>query len=143
MPINEEELLNAAELVCEQKEVKVALKCSAACAGLSALTTFAGGLVAGPIGLVAGATIGGVTAYSLTKNKFKPVVQILREELTYSQKEQLANHLRNALKDIDITDAVKLFQVLSCGEVTVMLTIYKVVNKYLESNKGYKMLNKS
>ncbi|XP_066908571.1 protein Nazo isoform X2 [Halyomorpha halys] len=143
MPINGEELINAAELVCEQKEVKVALKCSAAGAGLSALTTFAGGILAGPIGLVTGATVGGLCAYSLTKNKFKPVVQILREELTYTQKEQLANHLRNALKDLDITDAVKLFSVISCGEVTVIITIFKVVEKFLESNKGYKMLDRS
>lgn len=71
------------------------------------------------------------------------MVQILREELTYSQKEQLANHLRNALKDIDITDAIQLFKVISCREVTVTFIIYKVVEKFLESNKGYKMLDQS
>lgn len=54
MPINQRELINAAELVCEQKGVKVALQYSAASAGACALTTFAGGLLAGPVGLFAG-----------------------------------------------------------------------------------------
>ena len=54
MTLNCDELMKAAIIVAECKKMKVTIKYSALGAGIVALTTFVGGLVAGPIGLVAG-----------------------------------------------------------------------------------------
>lgn len=54
MPINGAELLNAAEIIAQNRNIMVSVKGSAAGSVVVGLTAFGGGLLLGPIGLLAG-----------------------------------------------------------------------------------------
>ena len=88
----------------------------------------------------AGASFGGLASYSATQDKFKPVAQILRDELSTSQKERLALHIQRVLNDLDIHDAVNLFITLQRSDKLVV-TIFCVLKQFLESDLLLKVVS--
>lgn len=51
MPVNYRELINAAEVVAEEEQMKVTMKYTLAGAGFTTFTTLLGSVIAGPVGL--------------------------------------------------------------------------------------------
>ncbi|KAF6205507.1 hypothetical protein GE061_019680 [Apolygus lucorum] len=105
--------------------MKVTLKYTTAASAFTGFTTMGGGMLAGPFGLAVGAILGGITSFLYTQDKFKSVVEIIRE-LTPAQKRMLVNHLENAFRDLDVTDVIHI----------TTLAIYN-----LSSRGMFKMLN--
>ncbi|KAK9511614.1 hypothetical protein O3M35_000238 [Rhynocoris fuscipes] len=132
MPIDYVELIEAAEVVAEQEQMKVAMKFSLGGAMFTSCTTLIGGVVGGPIGLGVGGTLGGVLSAIYSRGKFKSVVSIIREDLSESQKLKLAEHLERAVRDFQITDLIKIALLLKSNEALYM-EIFKALKFFLEN----------
>jgi hypothetical protein len=70
-----ESLLEAAQ---EIPELHVSVSQSAKAAAITGTSTLVGSLLLGPAGILVGAAVGGVTAYSLSE-PFKPALQVLKD----------------------------------------------------------------
>lgn len=68
MPIDMEEVLNAASMVADQEHMRATVRHSAKGALICGTACFIGGLLAGPVGLAVGGTVGGITAYRATSS---------------------------------------------------------------------------
>ncbi|KAL1138683.1 hypothetical protein AAG570_008745 [Ranatra chinensis] len=133
MPVKTTELLKAAEIVAEERNLKATIKHSLAASGFTFATTLLGGLLGGPVGIFAGAVVGGGTSMIATKGKFKSVVTIIRDDLTAAQRTQLCNHLISALKDVGIEELVGI-AVLVMREEALALAVMKALKTFFESD---------
>lgn len=69
-----------------------------------------------------GGVTGGLLGYAATKDRFKPLHEVIAKDLTPREQIQLVEHLKDALKDFDITDVVKLAQiVMSSGPLQAIV----------------------
>ena len=66
------------------------------------------GLLLGPIGLALGGAVGGAMAAVYAKDKFRPLHQVITEEMTQHQRDRMVECLRNVLTNIEATDALAL-----------------------------------
>ena len=69
MPINTKELLEAVAMLTDEQNMRVALKHSGKGALIGATGCFVGGLVAGPIGIAIGGTLGACSAAYMSQGK--------------------------------------------------------------------------
>lgn len=113
MPINTQELLSAVAILTDKQSMRVTLKCSAKGAAVAGSSSFVGGLVAGPVGLFLGGALGGLLAYTMTNNQFKPVSQIILHELTPREQEQLKQRIVGALSGFQATDLIVIAPLLA------------------------------
>lgn len=67
----------------------------------------------------------------MTKDTFKPVATVLKEDLSIEQKEILAIHLARAIEDFDITDVITLIHAISSHEGLALVMI-TTVKRFLE-----------
>merc|ERR1719300_710625 len=67
-----------------------------------------GGLILGPIGLAVGGAVGGSLAAWMAQDKFKPLVQVIMEDMRSDQRERMIECLRKVLSQIEPTDALAL-----------------------------------
>lgn len=111
MVISESEYLEACKILskhpCLKKNAVESLKGSAVTAGC----TLAGGIFGGPIGLAAGATIGGLVAYA-TSAKYKSLIQIITE-MSDEDQTNLINFMRDLCNERNITTAAILTAVVT------------------------------
>ena len=63
-----------------------------------------GGLLLGPIGLALGGAVGGAMAAVWAGDKFRPLHQVITEEMTQHQRDRMVECLRNVLTNIGIAD---------------------------------------
>ncbi|XP_050726911.1 protein C19orf12 homolog isoform X2 [Eriocheir sinensis] len=108
MPINTSEILTLVTQVCEEEKLRVPVKESLKGGAIAFATTTVGGLLAGPVGLAVGGTVGGLTAAFLSHGKFKSVADVIRNDLTVAQREQLSNSVRNIIYGIGPEDVLVL-----------------------------------
>ena len=59
-----------------------------------------GGLLLGPIGLALGGAVGGAMAAVWAGDKFRPLHQVITEEMTQHQRDRMVECLRNVLTNI-------------------------------------------
>nr|XP_053626372.1 protein C19orf12 homolog isoform X2 [Cherax quadricarinatus] len=112
MPLNTKEVLHLVEQLCEEKQLRVAVRESVKGGMLAGGTTLIGGLLGGPFGLALGGAVGGLTAAYLSQGKFKSVVSIIRHDLTAAQRQRLANSVHMFLQSWSIKDVAEASRLL-------------------------------
>jgi len=133
MPIDTRELMEAIAIVADERNVRVAVKQSGKGAAICAACSFAGGMLLGPVGLAVGGAAGGIAAYKMTSGKrrrtpvlslttfplpssrtgtFRPLGEVILNDLTDAQREQLVQHVTMAVADIHPTDVVMLLPLI-------------------------------
>ncbi|XP_014242836.1 protein C19orf12 homolog isoform X4 [Cimex lectularius] len=140
MPFNTRELIEAAEVIVQQENMKVNLQTSLKGATFTGISTFIGGIFGGPIGLAVGATLGGLSSMWYTRGQFKPVILIIREDMSVTQRNKFAQHLQNSIKDLDITDAIKLATLVLQNPDLFMALKYAIV-QYFEKDLHMMLAN--
>ncbi|XP_049765721.1 protein C19orf12 homolog [Schistocerca cancellata] len=135
MPLNTGEIMNALAIVSEHEHMNVAVKESAKGGIITGVSTVCGGLLLGPLGLALGGTFGGITAYCMSKNKFKPVPKILMEDLTVRQKEELVRSVQAVINDIRAEDAAVLASLI-LADRTLSVTVLQLVTNFLRTQIG-------
>ncbi|XP_047003494.1 protein C19orf12 homolog isoform X2 [Schistocerca americana] len=81
--------------------------------------------------IVPGSTFGGITAYFMSNN-FKPLPQILMEDLSVHQKEELVRSVRAVINDIRVEDAVMLATLIVSNR-TLSKTVLQLVVNFLRT----------
>uniref|UniRef100_A0A182XDS7 Uncharacterized protein n=1 Tax=Anopheles quadriannulatus TaxID=34691 RepID=A0A182XDS7_ANOQN len=127
MPINTRELLDAVATLTDKESMRVTLKSSAKGATVAGSTTFLGGLLAGPVGLFVGGAVGGLVAYAMTNNQFKPVSEIIRHDLSVQEQERLKQRIVSALSEFHATDLVMVLSLLTANGAAQKAVLATVV----------------
>jgi len=128
MPINTKELLDCLTMILDEENMKVTIKESGKGTLVCATVCFIGGLLAGPVGLAVGGTIGGIGALIMTKDSFKPVSEIIRDDLTVAQKEMLAQKIFSAINEFHPKDIAALLALLANNQSLQKSVIETVAN---------------
>uniref|UniRef100_A0A0A9XNG2 60 kDa chaperonin n=1 Tax=Lygus hesperus TaxID=30085 RepID=A0A0A9XNG2_LYGHE len=146
MPIHGRALLDAAILLSEQEAWQMTVGYSSATGVANALSGMIGGCLFGPLGITIGVGISAVGAYYYTKNKYKPIFAILKEDLRPSQQEELIRLLKEAFCDLGPEDVFTIARLmmdkrelgLKMKEI-VMTFVYQQVlqNVSDKSDSGY------
>ncbi|RZF36824.1 hypothetical protein LSTR_LSTR012702 [Laodelphax striatellus] len=103
MPLNTQEILELITIICEQRHVQVCVTQSLRGAAITAAGALFGSLLLGPVGLVMGAVGGSVSAIS-TGEQYRPLPQILINDITPAQREEITTRINRVLADLDVTD---------------------------------------
>ncbi|XP_055551749.1 protein C19orf12 homolog [Wyeomyia smithii] len=117
MPINTRELMEAVGTLTDNENVRVTVRSSAKGAAICGATCFVGGLLAGPVGLAVGGTIGAVSAGMMSRGKFRPVSAIIMHEMSEREREQLKERIVYALREFHPTDMAMLLPLLMGNQV--------------------------
>ncbi|EDW06215.1 protein C19orf12 homolog [Drosophila mojavensis] len=113
MPIDTRELMEAIAIIADERNIRVAVKQSGKGTAICAACCFAGGLLMGPVGLAVGGAAGGIAAYKLTSGTFRPLGEVILNDLTDAQREQLVQHVTTAVADVRPTDLVMLLPLIT------------------------------
>lgn len=140
MPINTQELLSAVAVLTDKQSMRVTLKSSAKGAAVAGSSTFLGGLVAGPIGLFLGGAVGGLVAYAMTNNQFKPVSHVIMHDLSVREQEQLKQRIVDALSRFQPTDLVAIASLLA-GNMAAQQTVITAVVSFLTNEMRMQIID--
>ncbi|KAM7346503.1 protein Nazo isoform 1-T2 [Cochliomyia hominivorax] len=132
MPIDGRELIEAISVLADEQNVRVTVKQSGKGAVICGACCFAGGLLMGPPGLAIGGAAGGVVAYKMTQGSFRPLGDVIINDLTDSQKEQLVQHVTKAVQDAHPTDLVMLLPLIM-NNVSIQQAVLKTVISFVSS----------
>ncbi|XP_053694327.1 protein C19orf12 [Sabethes cyaneus] len=130
MPINTRELMEAVGVLTDRENVRVAVRSSAKGAAICGATCFVGGLLAGPVGLAVGGTLGAVGAGMMSRGKFRPVSEIILVEMSDRERERLKGHIVAALAEFHPTDMAVLLP-LMMGSVGAQQAILRTVVSFI------------
>ncbi|XP_055703447.1 protein C19orf12 homolog [Phlebotomus papatasi] len=130
MVIHTQELLEAASELADQANMRATVKGSAKAALVCGAGAFIGGILGGPAGIAVGGTAGACTAAYMNRGKFRPVSQIIMHDMTRKQRQELVDHLRRAIQDIDAGDAMIAIS-LVMGNPNMQKAIMQTVVRYL------------
>ncbi|XP_023167190.1 protein C19orf12 homolog [Drosophila hydei] len=134
MPIDTRELMEAIAIIADERNIRVAVKQSGKGTAICAACCFAGGLLMGPVGLAVGGAAGGIAAYKMTSGTFKPLGEVILNDLTDAQREQLVQHVTTAVADVHPTDLVMLLPLITQNasiQQAVLNTIMSFVSNEL------------
>ncbi|XP_004536446.1 protein C19orf12 homolog [Ceratitis capitata] len=112
MPVDCRELVEAISIIANERNVQVTMKQATKGSLVCAASAFAGGILLGPVGLAVGSAAGGLMAYKMTSGKFRPLADVLINDLTDRQKEQLVRRVNNAVAEFAISDLAILLPML-------------------------------
>ncbi|XP_018319605.1 protein C19orf12 homolog [Agrilus planipennis] len=139
MPINSEELMTAVEELCAQENLTVTVKESVKGACIAGICALTGGLLGGPPGLACGGILGSIIGAVQGQGKYKSVVDIIRHDMTPTQREKFIRSLELALSDVTIEDGVKL-TLLILNEPSLKLLVIRQIGNFLKNEMGIQML---
>ncbi|XP_046422524.1 protein C19orf12 homolog [Neodiprion fabricii] len=140
MEMAAKELLWEVSRLTELQSVHVSLKESFKGAMITGISTLAGGLFLGPIGLAIGGTVGGCSAAFMARNKFISITDVILYELTPQQQCDLADAIRKCLNSVNIQDAVQ-FAINVAQNPSVATTVAMTVITFLNSQQGMKIVD--
>ncbi|XP_022193850.1 protein C19orf12 homolog [Nilaparvata lugens] len=103
MPLNTQEILELITIICEKRNVQVCVTQSLRGAAITAAGALFGSLIMGPLGLVMGAVGGSLGAISTGEN-YRPLPQILMNDITHAQREEITTRINRVIADLDVTD---------------------------------------
>lgn len=112
MPINSREILNVVTELTEDRRVCVTITESLKGGCIAATTTVIGGILLGPAGLAVGGVVGGCAAAIMSRDKFKPIPQIIMNDMTDAQRERLVASVSTVIADLRVEDAALLLPLL-------------------------------
>ncbi|KAH8316027.1 hypothetical protein KR074_008994 [Drosophila pseudoananassae] len=101
------EILSAITIVAEKENIRVTVKESAQGAAICAASALIGGLLMGPRGLALGGAIGGLAACGLAQD-FKSLADVISEDLSERERNELKEHVINAVTNITAVDVLQL-----------------------------------
>lgn len=127
MPVDVREVIELVSTLSEEENLRVTVTECAKAGLIAGVATTVGGVVAGPIGLLFGASVGGVIAYASTK-KFKSAVQVIAD-MKQEDKNVLAQRVRDIMSNVGVSDIAVFTAMLSSDEsvrrkVIMTLVIY-------------------
>uniref|UniRef100_A0A182N1A6 Uncharacterized protein n=1 Tax=Anopheles dirus TaxID=7168 RepID=A0A182N1A6_9DIPT len=140
MPINTRELLDAVAVLTDKESMRVALKSSAKGAAVAGSSTFVGGLLAGPVGLFVGGALGGLLAYAVTHDQFKPVSHIIRHDLSVREQERLKERIVTALSQFQATDLLVILPLLT-GNAGAQKLVLSTVASFLTNEMRMQIID--
>ncbi|PNF34775.1 C19orf12-like protein [Cryptotermes secundus] len=112
MPVNSREILNVVTELTEDRRVRVTMTESFKGGCIAATTTIIGGMVLGPAGLAIGGAVGGCAAAIMSKDKFKPIPQVIMNDMTDAQRERLVASVSAVIADLRVEDIALLLPLL-------------------------------
>lgn len=112
MPINSREILNVVTELTQDRRVCVTITESLKGGCIAATTTVIGGILLGPAGLAVGGVVGGCAAAIMSRDKFKPIPQIIMNDMTDAQRERLVASVSTVIADLRVEDAALLLPLL-------------------------------
>nr|XP_023025614.1 protein C19orf12 homolog [Leptinotarsa decemlineata] len=133
------ELIQICEVLAEQENLQVTLREATKGAMIAGFGAFAGGLLAGPFGLAVGGTLGSITAAWRSREKYRSVVDILRNELTSQQQEKLATSIKNILQNVKPDDCIKLLA-LVLTSTSLKEAVLKEIGNFLMKEMSLQMI---
>uniref|UniRef100_A0A2M4C2U8 Putative conserved plasma membrane protein n=1 Tax=Anopheles marajoara TaxID=58244 RepID=A0A2M4C2U8_9DIPT len=139
MPINTRQLLDAVGSLADRESMRVTMKSSAKGAAIAGSGSFLGGMMGGPVGLFVGGALGGLVAYAMSDN-FKPVSQIIRNELTVAERERLKERILGALAEFQATDLVVILPLLT-GNVSAQRAVLSAVATFLTNEMRMQIID--
>ncbi|XP_037921351.1 protein C19orf12 homolog [Hermetia illucens] len=124
------EFVEAIATLADQEQllarVKRAAKGALVCGGMS----FLGELCLGPLGMAMGGISGAIIAAYMAQGKSRPVGDIIRNDLTKSQQEQLVLRILGSLVGFDVT-TVKAFKFLLSKNSSVQQQVSKGLKAFI------------
>uniref|UniRef100_A0A1A9UUY5 Uncharacterized protein n=1 Tax=Glossina austeni TaxID=7395 RepID=A0A1A9UUY5_GLOAU len=132
MPIDNRELIQAISVIADERNVRVAVKQCGKGAAICAAGSFVGGMLLGPLGLAIGGAAGGLAAYKATQGSFRPLGEVLMNDLTDTQKECLVNHVTKAVERIHPTDLVMLLPLI-LNNAAIQEAVFKTVFSFVRN----------
>ena len=133
MPVSIDDWMRVLATVAEESELRATIKGSVSGGVMAGVMTTAGGLVLGPPGLLVGALVGGGIAYTMQKDKFKPVVDVLKE-LTPAQKEELYKELQELRQKLSVQDAIELMLLIQGhGGLVLRNQLIEIMVRFLKN----------
>uniref|UniRef100_A0A2M4ASM0 Putative conserved plasma membrane protein n=1 Tax=Anopheles triannulatus TaxID=58253 RepID=A0A2M4ASM0_9DIPT len=139
MPINTRQLLDAVGTLTDRESMRVTMKSSAKGAAIAGSGSFLGGMMGGPVGLFVGGALGGLVAYAMSAN-FKPVSEIIRNELTVAERERLKERILNALSEFQPTDLVVILSLLT-GNVSAQRAVLTAVATFITNEMRMQIID--
>ncbi|XP_047486913.1 protein C19orf12 homolog isoform X1 [Penaeus chinensis] len=125
-----EDLLMLVYEVCQEKDLRAAVKTIFQCTAIPGVSVLACAVIMGPWGVLLGGTIGSLISFAYARGKFKSVISIIRDDLTPQERERLMMRVRTALVDLGIS----LGASVTFSQLTQPMKseIVAIVKKYLE-----------
>lgn len=88
----------------------------------------------GPAGIMVGATAGGLYAYKNSKDQFKSVALIIRDELSEDEKERFVAHIVEAFREFSPEDAIAISALLLTNQALVISKITQFLTSEMRMN---------
>nr|XP_014089018.1 protein C19orf12 homolog [Bactrocera oleae] len=132
MPVDGRELIKAISIIANERNVKVTMKQTTKGAMVCAASAFAAGILLGPVGLAIGGTAGGLMAYKMTNGTFRPLADVLLNDLNDDQQERLVRHVNNALAEFAISDLAMLLPLLM-NNANIQQAVLKTVTSFVSN----------
>ncbi|KAB0790213.1 hypothetical protein PPYR_01560 [Photinus pyralis] len=139
MPVNQQELMKVAVELSEERNLQVTIIESGKGACIAGGGALLGGLFGGPVGLAIGGTLGSILAAWNGSGKFKSVAEVILEDMTPTQRENLANAIKIALQDVSWEDAVQLTTLIMTND-SLKLLLMNEICKYLKNEMGLRVI---
>lgn len=112
MVIDTDTVISVLCQVAGDEQIKLTVRNALKGAVISGSGSFVGALIAGPIGIPIGATVGGLLAYSQQKDKFVSVKEAL-DQMDFEKKQRIANEVNLIITRLDITDLQEIVRVVA------------------------------
>ncbi|XP_064466072.1 protein C19orf12 homolog [Ornithodoros turicata] len=127
MPINTHELMNVLCQLSEKENLQVTVRECAKGGVIAGISTLVGGVLMGPAGLAIGGAVGGCCAAYLAKGKFLPLATVIRS-MSQKERKKLQLAIEAVLRDIDMTDVIKLTMLLANDAAVKRLVLRELVS---------------
>lgn len=140
MVINTRALLDGVAVLSDDHNIRVAVQHSSRGALICGASCFVGGLVAGPIGMAIGGTAGGVYAYRSSRDQFRSVGSVIREQMTDEQRERLRDRILEVAQGVEVTDLAVLLPMLMSSQ-SMQTAVLKTVVSFVTNEMKMKILD--
>ena len=115
-------------VLTEERGMKVAVTESGKGALLTGGVAGLGGLLLGPLGLALGGAVGGCIAAWQAQGKFKPVMEVVLQDMKQEQRDKMVDCVRDVLANVDASDAIALVAVVQGNQALTQRVLTEMVS---------------